>query len=61
MISNEFKVTRTRFKEIGVAKIGSDWRFVAIETDCTVGPCYKTKMEALADLPRYATEYGCEA
>ena len=57
-------MTRTRFDPLGLDHIGSEWSFF----DCSdpsnpsrVGPVYKTKLEAFADLPRYAAEYGIDA
>ena len=54
------KITRTRFAELDLANCGKGgWRFVATEDGAVIGPQYKTKIEALCDLPRYAAEYGC--
>jgi hypothetical protein len=51
----------TRFKELNYTKCAANlWRIVDAETDATIGPHYKTKTELLADLARYAKEYGCE-
>jgi hypothetical protein len=53
-------VNKTRFKEIGFMKVAPGlWRFVDLETGCTIGAHYARKDELLADLARYATEYGC--
>ena len=54
--------TQTRFENFAILHVApSLWRFVhrddaseKFEMKNTVGPCYKTKMEALADLQRYA-------
>ena len=49
----------TRYPELGYQKVAPGlWRFVDLETGSTVGPQFKTKAELLADLARYATEYG---
>ena len=53
----------TRFKELGYRCDGpSLWRIYDIRDDppAAVGPFYKTKAELLADLDRYAAEFGCE-
>jgi hypothetical protein len=51
----------TRFKELGYIKCAASlWRIVDADTGSTIGPHYKTKTELLADLARYAKEYGCE-
>jgi hypothetical protein len=50
----------TRFPELGYCKHAANlWRIIAMDTESAVGPQYKTKMELLADLPRYASDYGC--
>ena len=49
----------TRFAELGYITYCDIWRIVALDTGATVGPIYQTKMELLADLPRYAKDYGC--
>lgn len=44
----------TRFAELAYVKTGTAlWRIVDASTGNTVGPLYTTKMELLADLPRY--------
>lgn len=49
--------TPTRFPEIGLTQCAPDlWRWVDTETAAIVGPQYRTKAEALADLERYAFE-----
>lgn len=51
----------TRYKDLGFRQDApSLWRIIAMDTLCAVGPHYKTKAELLADLDRYAAEYGCE-
>ena len=53
------KVYRTRFSELGYSLIGDDWRFVTTEGHRPVGPYYYAEKELLADLDRYAVQYGC--
>ena len=51
---------KTRFAELSYEKQGNgNWRIIALETGAAVGPQYPTRMELLADLPRYAADYGC--
>jgi len=50
--------TTTRYPEIGYRKEGPAWRFVDMSTDSAVGPQYPTKAEMLADLQRYAEQFG---
>lgn len=60
LIRNEMTVNKTRFIGMGFAKVASGlWRFVDTDTGNCVGPQYRRKDELLADLTRYATEYGC--
>ncbi len=52
-------VTKTRFDNLGLMHVcPSLWRFVDLSDggEACVGPYYKTKLEALSDLHRYATE-----
>ena len=66
----------TRYKGLGYMKLApSNWRLVDLEqtaynnrcsspnmnTPSCVGPIYKTKAELLADLHRFATDFGAEA
>ena len=37
------------------------WRFVDNSTGAAVGPQYRTRAELLADLPRFADLFGCNA
>ena len=55
-------VKPTRFKELGYRNDGRGlWRIYDVsDGEAAVGPFYASKMELLADLPRYAREYGCE-
>lgn len=53
-------MTPTRFPPLKLGKIGHEWSFYDCsdnKTTCRVGPVYKTKLEALADLERYGTEF----
>lgn len=51
----------TRFSELAYTKTGPAlWRIVDADTGAAIGPLYASKMELLADLPRYAKDYGCE-
>lgn len=53
--------SKTRFPELSYTNDGPDfWRFCASEDGVEVGQIYKTKAALLADLERYAAEYGCE-
>ena len=49
----------TRYPELAYEKHGTIWRIIATDTNQAIGPFYKTKAELLADLTRYASEYGC--
>lgn len=51
----------TRYKELGYRNDAPGlWRIVTTEDNQAVGPFYVTKTELLADLSRYAKEYGCD-
>ena len=51
---------KTQYQELGYRMDSpGNWRVVATETDQSIGPHYASKQELLADLPRYASEYGC--
>jgi len=52
---------QTRFSELSYDQFGSDWRFIDNSTGCAIGPYYKTKTELLADLERFAVQFGCDA
>lgn len=53
-------MTPTRFAELGYEQHGPKlWRVVTTDTGSAVGPQYATKAELLADLERYAADYGC--
>lgn len=69
-------IIETRFDELGYfhstgVQIGGaghgrrvdNWRFVDLSDSSSVaqiGPEYKSRAELLADLDRYAAEYGCK-
>jgi hypothetical protein len=49
----------TRFPELAyINQAAGLWRIVTTEDGATIGPQYRTKAELLADLDRYAREYG---
>jgi hypothetical protein len=51
----------TRYPELAYEQHAKDlWRIIATDTQQAIGPFYKTKAELLADLNRYAKEYGCD-
>jgi hypothetical protein len=57
------KVYKTRFKELGYChSLSGEWRIVAREEDppAAVGPMYRSRVELLCDLERYAAIYGCK-
>jgi hypothetical protein len=56
----DYKPRPTRFTELGYTNYCGIWRIVAMDTVNVVGPIYQSKAELLADLPRYARDYGCE-
>ena len=54
---------RTRYKELDYFNDDANlWRIYTGGTDdgSAVGPHYRTKAELLADLDRFAAEFGCE-
>ena len=57
-------VNKTCYKELGYAQCDKGlWRIVDLtdgEMQC-IGPHYKTKAELLANLDRYAGQFGCKA
>ena len=56
----EDHVRRTRYKELGYVKHSPTlWRIVDMESGHVIGPHYRSKEELLADLTRFAREYGC--
>ncbi len=57
-------MTLTRFPPLALDKIGREWSFFDISDGepHRVGQVYKTKFEAMVDLPRYAADsWGYEA
>lgn len=53
-------IRKTRFPELGYEQHAPGlWRIIALDTGSAVGPHYPSKTELLADLERYAQEYGC--
>lgn len=55
-------MNKTRYKELAYEDQGPQvWRFIDTSTNRAVGPIYATRAELLADLPRYANQFGCEA
>ena len=66
-MANQFNYVTTRFvtpdltQKLCYMQWGKDWRLVIKENAClpaVVGPIYKSKMELLCDLERFAKEYG---
>ena len=56
---NPIAVRQTAYKELGFAKIANNlWRIIVVEDRTVVGKPYASRAELLADLTRYATEYG---
>ena len=51
----------TRYPELGYRQDDHElWRIYSMDgTPAAVGPQYRSKAELLADLDRYAKEYGC--
>lgn len=61
--SDPFPARPTRYKELGYRKDGPMlWRICDLtgERAQAIGAHYATKAELLADLDRYAAEYGCD-
>jgi hypothetical protein len=51
----------TRYAELGYRKVlPTLWRIVDMATGAEIGPHYRTKAELLADLARYAKDFGCQ-
>lgn len=54
------KINKTRFPELGFAQVmRGAWRFVDMSTKATIGYNYASKAELLADLERFAKDFGC--
>ena len=59
-VIGQLELRPTRFKELKYANVTVGlWRIVDASTEQTVGPHYRTKVELLADLTRYAKDFGC--
>lgn len=51
---------RTRFAELGYRLDAPEcWRIVDLSSGHSIGPHYRTVLELLADLERYAAGFGC--
>jgi hypothetical protein len=56
---NPIKPRATRFPELFYAPICPNlWRILDVD-GAAIGPQYRSKAELLADLNRYAADYGC--
>jgi hypothetical protein len=56
---NPVKPRPTRFPELFYAPIRPNlWRILDAD-GAAIGPQYRTRFELLADLDRYARDYGC--
>lgn len=56
---SKIKQTKTRYQELALGHIDhGHWQYLS--DGAQIGPIYKTKLEALADLERFAVEYGCK-
>lgn len=53
------KEYKTRYPELNYFHNVDHWRIIATDTHSSVGPYYHSRAELLADLERYASEYGC--
>ena len=50
----------TRYPELGYRKDSDTlWRIVDKSSGAAIGPHYRTKGELLADLDRFARDFGC--
>jgi hypothetical protein len=59
MGSNRGGPRGTRYPALGFEWRGDHWRILDNATGSAVGPIYKTRKELLADLDRFAREFGC--
>jgi hypothetical protein len=51
-------IYETRFPELSYMKHAANlWRVIDTGTGCAVGQQYRTRIELLSDLNRYASEY----
>lgn len=61
-VLGELKPRPTRYKELGYDEVATGcWRILDLSGSepAPVGQQYRTRTELLADLERYATEFGC--
>ena len=57
---SNYNVRKTRFKELGyISDAPGLWRIVDMDGQARVGPQYTSLSELLADLERFATQFGC--
>lgn len=50
----------TRYPELAYVRVDRvTWRFADASTGANIGPYYRTRVELLADLDRYAAFFGC--
>ncbi len=55
------RIHKTRYPELGYAQVmRGAWRFVDMSSEATIGYNYPSKAELLADLTRFAKDFGCE-
>lgn len=56
------KVIKTRFENLGFTNCGKYWSFCDLSSEflATIGQHYRTKVELLADMHRFAEERGFE-
>lgn len=60
MRETKHTIRPTRFPELGYACDAPGlWRIYDTSTGGAIGPFYATKAELLADLARFAREFGC--
>lgn len=52
-------VYMTRYPELSFDRFDHIWRFIDESTGNRIGPSYRSKAELLADLPRFAEQFGC--
>ena len=59
LITNEPKVSKTRFAGLGYSMQSRGlWRFIDLDTGATIGSQYPTKADLLADVSTFAQERG---
>lgn len=62
MLAGQIKPRPTRYKELGYWQAGPGlWRILDLTDGAPseVGPFYRSKVELLTDLARYARQFGC--